>query len=699
MVSTPRAVITPLAEEQERLAERTAQVVQVNEASRQESSEFQRTEEERARFFMLSIDMFCVAGLDGYFKQLNPAWERILGFPQEELQAKPFLEFVHPEDREATSGKMHTLGAGSDTIAFENRYRCKDGSYKWLVWNSTMSPDRNMIYAVAHDITDRKQTEAALRESEARFRSLAASSPIGIFLNDAAGACVYTNPRWQEITGKTLEESLGEGGLQAIASDDREAVVAEWQACVEAGREFSREFRCTRSAEDVRWVYSRAAVVRSATGLVSGYVGTLEDITERKQVGEALSRSEERLRAVVNNMVNGLITIHEHGSIESFNPAAEKIFGYEAAEVIGQNVKLLMPEPYHSEHDGYLSNYLRTGQKKIIGIRREVVGRRKDGRLFPMDLDLSDFLDGEHRMFAGLVRDITEHKQIEAQLRRQIEEELRHRTQELLQANIELTRSNKELDDFAYIASHDLKEPLRGLNNYAVFLLEDYGNAFDDEGRAKLETLPRLALRMETLIDSLLHYSRVGRVDLAIGETNLGQIVAEVYESLAISLQEENIEVRIPTPLPTIRCDKARVGEVFRNLIINAMKYNDKPQKWIEIGVVDADDGRANGINNGGSEPPALAPQVFYVCDNGIGIREKHLEAVFRLFKRLHGRDKYQGGTGAGLTIVKKIIERHEGRIWIDSTPGEGSTFYFTLEREGRNTHASCDIGATNPAC
>jgi PAS domain S-box-containing protein len=139
-----------------------------------------------------------------------------------------------------------------------------------------------MVYTVARDITERKQTEEALRESEARFRSLAASSPIGIFLNDITGACVYTNPRWQEITGKTPEESLGWGGMQTVASEDREACMAEWRACVEEGREFSREFRCTRSAEDVRWVRSRAAAVRSATGLVSGYVGTLEDITEHR---------------------------------------------------------------------------------------------------------------------------------------------------------------------------------------------------------------------------------------------------------------------------------------------------------------------------------------------------------------------------------------------------------------------------------
>lgn len=235
--------------------------------------------------------------------------------------------------------------------------------------------------------------------------------------------------------------------------------------------------------------------------------------------------------------------------------------------------------------------------------------------------------------------------------------------QELEVRNEELHQSNKELDDFAYIASHDLKEPLRGIHNFANFLLEDYGDKLDDEGRSKLETLTRLSRRMETLIDSLLHFSRLGRVDLAIDQVDLDRTVEEILDSLGISLKEENVQVCIPRPLPTIRADRVRVGEIFHNLIVNAMRYNDKPEKRIEIGTLE------------GTVPP-----VFYVRDNGIGIPEKHHEAVFRIFKRLHGRDQYGGGTGAGLTIVKKIIERHHGRIWLESTPGAGTTFYFTLE-------------------
>jgi signal transduction histidine kinase len=245
-----------------------------------------------------------------------------------------------------------------------------------------------------------------------------------------------------------------------------------------------------------------------------------------------------------------------------------------------------------------------------------------------------------------------------------LEERVQERTLELRQRNEELDQSNKELDDFAYIASHDLKEPLRGIHNFSSFLLEDYGGKLDGEGRSKLETLMRLTRRMETLIDSLLQYSRLGRVDLAIDRVDLNEIVAEILDSLAISLREEKVEVRVPRPLPAVRADRVRVGEIFQNLIVNAMKYNDKAEKWVEIGWRESPDG----------------PPLFYVRDNGIGIPEKHRDAVFRIFKRLHGRDKYGGGTGAGLTIVKKIVERHHGRIWVESSAGEGTAFYFTLQ-------------------
>lgn len=265
-----------------------------------------------------------------------------------------------------------------------------------------------------------------------------------------------------------------------------------------------------------------------------------------------------------------------------------------------------------------------------------------------------------------------EHAEAASDQLKNTQTELTALTHQLQEQNHELTRSNKELDDFAYIASHDLKEPLRGIHNYSIFLFEDYESRLDDQGRNMLQTLSRLTQRMESLIDTLLHFSRLGRTELAMEQVSLQATVEDVLESLSYSLTEKKIEIRIPEKLPNIYCDSARVGEIFRNLITNAMKYNDKPKKWIEIGCQEL----VNGTDNDGYLD---SNNVFHVRDNGIGIQEKHQESVFRIFKRLHGRDKFGGGTGAGLTIVQKIVERHQGCISVESVFGEGTTFYFTL--------------------
>lgn len=250
------------------------------------------------------------------------------------------------------------------------------------------------------------------------------------------------------------------------------------------------------------------------------------------------------------------------------------------------------------------------------------------------------------------------------------------RANELEQLNRELSRSNEELDEFAYIASHDLKEPLRGIHNYAHFLLEDYVDKLDDAGQEQLQTIVRLTRRMDTLLNLLLHYSRVGRADLGIQRVSLDDVLRGSVEMLRVSIQETQTEIRVPRPLPVVLCDQVRVGEVFANLIANAIKYNNKAEKWIEIGYLDepAPSDRISSVAEAGKRYVTC-----YVRDNGIGIAPNHYETIFRMFKRLHGRDKFGGGTGVGLALVKRIIERHGGTVWIDSTPGEGTTFYFTL--------------------
>ena len=263
-----------------------------------------------------------------------------------------------------------------------------------------------------------------------------------------------------------------------------------------------------------------------------------------------------------------------------------------------------------------------------------------------------------------------------ARLRALIMELVIVRAERLTGLNAELARSNEELDAFAYVASHDLKEPLRGIHKYAHQLMEAV--PADDEERRKLESLMRLTLRMDSLLDSLLHFSRVGREELTLEKVDLNDVLAEAIEMVGSRTGDGRTQIAAPRPLPHVMCDRVRVREVLVNLLSNALKYNDKADKRIEVGYVEARETSLRHTFPGNTD----GHTVFYVRDNGIGIAPRHFDQIFKLFKRLHGRDEYTGGTGAGLTIVRKLVERHRGQVWPESVTGEGSTFFFTLSAD-----------------
>lgn len=238
------------------------------------------------------------------------------------------------------------------------------------------------------------------------------------------------------------------------------------------------------------------------------------------------------------------------------------------------------------------------------------------------------------------------------------------RTQTLLSENVELERRNTDLNSFAYIAGHDLREPLRGAANYLRFMREDHAGELSGEALRKLSTLDALVARSKELLDRLNHYSRVGRMEVAVRMVSLDSVLDQVVERLGLLLAECGAEIRRPAPLPELLCDPVLMREVFSNLITNALRYNVSAPKWVEIGLAeDADAGLP----------------TIYVRDNGIGIPENRFAEIFQMFRRLHGQEEYGGGTGAGLAIVKNVIDRHGGRIWLESEPGEGTTFFFQL--------------------
>lgn len=366
-----------------------------------------------------------------------------------------------------------------------------------------------------------------------------------------------------------------------------------------------------------------------------------------KRLAHNLKENEMEANSILEHAIDGIITIDESGKIKKFNPAAEQIFGYMAWEVLGRNINMLMPPSYACQHDIFLQRYIQTGEKKIIGSARIVEGKRKDGQVFPMDLSISEVTYSAYRLFTGVIRDISEM------------EKIRKFREQLIK---ELKQSNDDLDHFAYIASHDLKEPLRAIYNHARFLTEDFRDVLGEEGNARTERLTVLSKRMEQLIDDLLYYSRLGRQEMAMKETDVNIIIEDLQMVMADTLAEKNGVIEINGTLPCVTCDAVRITEVFRNLIANALKYNTRNEKKIEIGVCD---------HNGQT--------AFYVKDNGIGIDAEFHTEVFNIFRRLNSEKKFGPGTGVGLTYVEKIVRRHGGRIWIESEKEKGATFYFTL--------------------
>jgi len=265
------------------------------------------------------------------------------------------------------------------------------------------------------------------------------------------------------------------------------------------------------------------------------------------------------------------------------------------------------------------------------------------------------------------------------------------------QAIAELERSNRELDDFAYIASHDLREPLRAINNHAALLIESYEDRVEEDGKKRLHRLMALSQRMERLIADLLNFSRLGRGDEAMETIDLNHVIADIEASLAETLQKRNAKIVLTTPLPKVRAQRPGMMTLFQNLIINGIKYNDADRKIIEIGMVEVeDDGRTAALAPGeapSTQLPAPLTQ-FYVRDNGIGIDKQFKDDVFRIFKRLHSVKAYGEGTGAGLSFVKKIIESYGGSVWLNSTVGQGTTFFFTLVSADKTASSTADSRA-----
>jgi PAS domain S-box-containing protein len=403
---------------------------------------------------------------------------------------------------------------------------------------------------------------------------------------------------------------------------------------------------------------------------------------------EALSR-EAQVRAeheaVIASALDPVVTMDARGIIRSSCRAVERVFGWKPEELVGQNISMLMPEPHRHQHDEYLARYRSTGRTHILGHTRQFEAVRRSGEIFPILLSVERVeIPGpraqerrrtEDELFVGVMHDISELKAVEAELIEQQTKmavanvQLLCREDELTCANVELKRSNADLESYARIIAHDLKEPLRGIASSARFIVEEADETLGAGHQDRLETVQRLAERMEGLMNALLDHARLGQSALERLPCQTMRIVEDALDQLRDRIEREHVHVMVAS-LPAVRADATLLGQVFANLIANGIKYNTAAQKEIRIGWLRSDDGTA----------------IFTVHDNGIGIDRRHHEDVFAMFRRLHSRDKYGGGSGAGLAIVRKIINLHGGRMWLESDPSTepGTMFLFTLGPESR---------------
>jgi PAS domain S-box-containing protein len=488
----------------------------------------------------------------------------------------------------------------------------------------------------------------ALRESEERFRRTFELAGSGLAHIGLDRRFMRVNPRLCEILGYPEAELLKLRGKDISHPEDADVINHE-RPRLYAGEidEVRLEKRYIRKDGSVVWVHFAMVVERDPQGRPKYEIAVYDDITARREAEEALRQSEERFRRTFELAGSGLAQVGLDGRFLRVNPRVCEIFGYSEAELCALRVKDISHPEDRDAADGPRARVI-AGDIDEARLEKRYI--RKDGRVVWVALAIAMERDPQGRpLYAiSVLDDVTERKQAEIALRA---------------AHEELKRSNSELEQFAYVASHDLQEPLRMVSSYTQLLGRRYAGKLDADAAEFMRYIVDGAARMKQLIEDLLTYSRAGSRTKQFGPAELDAALRRALANLKVAIEEAGASLT-HDPLPSVHADEVQLAQVFQNLIGNALKFRSQAAPRIHIGV--SDQGTHFEIA---------------VRDNGIGIEAQYFERIFMLFQRLHNRDDYPG-TGIGLAIVKKVVERHGGRIRVESKPGEGSAFIFTLPKQ-----------------